>query len=111
MDGVPWYEWTSKDPEFKAQANEAKESVVDDLEQEAIKRAKDGSDTLLMFLLKGNKPEKYKERREQTNTINAYTAEDRDNAMIYELTLEEYVERNANGTLPPIPEIPELKIN
>jgi hypothetical protein len=35
---------------------------TDALEDEALRRAKDKSDTLLIFLLKARRPEKYKDR-------------------------------------------------
>ena len=57
-----WYKWIKTDPEFATKVENAKEEVTDGLEQVAITRAKGGSDTLLIFLLKGNRPEKYKER-------------------------------------------------
>jgi len=74
------YKWLEKDKEFGSRFEEAKETVTDDLEQEARRRAYEGidkgvywqgqlcdtikeySDTLLIFLLKGNRPEKYRER-------------------------------------------------
>lgn len=60
-----WYRWRTEDKQFDIGVQEAQEAVADDLEQEAIKRAKDGkSDTLLIFLLKGLRPEKYREHRE-----------------------------------------------
>ena len=57
-----WYKWIKTDPEFETKVENAKEEVTDGLEQVAITRAKGGSDTLLIFLLKGNRPDKYKER-------------------------------------------------
>lgn len=60
-----WYYWRTHDKEFDIAVREAEEEVADDLEQEAIKRAKEGkSDTLMIFLLKGLRPERYKDRRE-----------------------------------------------
>src|SRR5690606_8186693 len=57
------YNWLDSDPDFADAMEQAKEAVVDMLEQEAIKRATTGkSDTLLIFLLKGMKPEKYSDR-------------------------------------------------
>src|SRR4051812_38238547 len=53
--GVPrrtWYNWMESDGSFAALVFDACEHVSDELEEEAIARAKDGSDTLLMFLLK-----------------------------------------------------------
>jgi hypothetical protein len=77
------YEWRNDDPEFAKAWDEAVEAGLDDLEQEARRRAFEGvlephfyqgvecgyvrkySDTLLIFLLKGGRPEKYKDRVEQ----------------------------------------------
>jgi len=56
-----WYEWIEKDPAFAATVRDAKEDVADDLEGEAVKRAKDSSDTLLIFLLKSLRPDKFRE--------------------------------------------------
>ena len=38
------------------------ESAIEQLEAEAVRRAKDGSDQLLMFLLRARRPELYSER-------------------------------------------------
>lgn len=74
------YNWRKADPEFAKQWEEALERGADALEAEAVRRAHDGvekpvyqggklvgqvreySDQLLMFLLKGVKPDKYKDR-------------------------------------------------
>jgi hypothetical protein len=56
------YKARDHDPEFGALWDEAVESGTDALEDEAVKRAKNSSDTLLIFLLKGRRPEKFKER-------------------------------------------------
>ena len=73
------YEWRKSDAKFASKWDEAVEAGVEDLEEEARRRAFRGvdepvfykgeecglirkySDTLLIFLLKGNKPEKYRE--------------------------------------------------
>ena len=78
------YEWRTDDSEFKARWDAAIELGTDALEDEAMRRAKDGvdepvhykgervdtitkySDTLTIFLLKGRRPEKYRERFEHT---------------------------------------------
>lgn len=80
------YEWAKKDPGFAADFSHAREAVADMLEQEAIRRAcqginrpvyykgqkvdtnKEYSDTLLIFLLKGQKPEKYGDKVRQEIT-------------------------------------------
>jgi hypothetical protein len=53
--------WTA-DPAFAAQAEDAIEAGTDELEDVARQRAKDASDTLLIFLLKARRSEKYRER-------------------------------------------------
>ncbi len=76
------YDRRNNYPEFKALWEEAEKKAADFLESTAWKRATEGtekpvwykgeqvgteleySDGLLMFLLKGNKPEKFKERTE-----------------------------------------------
>lgn len=78
------YERRDKDPAFKADWDKAVELGTDALEDEGVRRAKDGvtkpvfykgmicggvqeySDTLLMFMLKGRRPEKFKDRNEVT---------------------------------------------
>jgi hypothetical protein len=75
------YLWLEKDPEYVEMFKSAREQAGDQLEQEARRRAIEGvpepvwyrgqivgevqkySDTLLIFLLKGAKPEKYAERK------------------------------------------------
>ena len=56
------YVWRAADPEFAAAWDDAIEAGTDALEDEALRRAKDKSDTLLIFLLKARRPEKYKDR-------------------------------------------------
>jgi hypothetical protein len=56
-----FYGWL-KDPEFKAAYEAAREEAIQVLEDEAIKRATiGGSDTLLIFLLKAARPQKYRD--------------------------------------------------
>lgn len=59
------YQWKREDPEFAQEWEDAYQNAVDGLEQSAWQRAqrrKDPSDTLLIFLLKGHRPERYKDR-------------------------------------------------
>ena len=74
------YEWRDEDADFEADWDRAKKLGLDALEDEATRRAFEGvdkpivyqgevtgtmkeySDTLLVFLLKGGKPDKYRER-------------------------------------------------
>jgi transposase-like protein len=78
------YDWLKKFPEYAQDFKEAQLIAADVLEDEALRRAALGweepvfyqgeqvatvrkySDTLLIFLLKGIKPEKYRDRTEHT---------------------------------------------
>jgi hypothetical protein len=81
--GRAWlYEYRKRDPSFDAAWERALDVAADALESEARRRAMEGtwepvfhqgdivggvrrySDSLLMFLLKGNKPDKFAERRQ-----------------------------------------------
>lgn len=99
------YEYRDKDEAFKAAWDEAVDISVEAMEKEARRRAVEGveepvfyqgdecgtirkySDTLLIFLLKAHKPEKYKERTQQDVNL-SYT----------EMTDDELIER-AKGLL------------
>lgn len=82
------YRWLDEDPEYREGFGLAKEDAADILEAEAKRRAVEGveeptgwykgepggyirrySDTLLIFLLKGLKPEVYRERLEVRGAI------------------------------------------
>lgn len=81
------YDWLDADPEYKARFQEAHRLATERLEEEARRRAVDGwvepvfykgervggirkySDTLLIFLLKGNNPEKFRERVEHSGVV------------------------------------------
>ena len=60
------YAWRNKDEQFKADWDDAVEQGTDLLEDVAVRRAKDHSDSLLIFLLKGRRKERYAERQEHT---------------------------------------------
>lgn len=86
------YEWRRDDPEFAAAWNEALDEAADTMEREAWRRAVEGtekpvfgsmgrglgsgevgrireySDTLLIFMLKAARPEKFRERTETRHT-------------------------------------------
>lgn len=82
------YVWLKKDPEYARDFAEAEQAAGEMLEREARRRAIEGvqepivyqgkvtatklvySDVLLMFLLKGAMPEKYRERQEIRGEIN-----------------------------------------
>lgn len=64
------YEWRAEDAEFKAQWEAAVESGTSVLEDIALERAKDKSDTLLIFLLKSRRPDVYAERKVIAGEVN-----------------------------------------
>ncbi len=66
-----WHKWTARYERFREAADEAFQTVGDLLEQEAIRRAYDGSDLLLIYLLNGYKPEKFRERQETNINVNS----------------------------------------
>lgn len=79
--------WRKEDEAFNEACMEAKQMAADVIEEEAHRRAIDGfdrpviyqgeitdtykdySDSLLTMLMKGNKPEKYKERTEHSGSV------------------------------------------
>jgi hypothetical protein len=88
--GVPrssHYEWLQTDPEYRKAYDDAEQQAIEGLEREARRRAIEGteepvfhqgqivggvrkySDTLLIFLLKGARPERYRERVDMTVDI------------------------------------------
>lgn len=50
-----------EDTSFKQRVDKAKETAIEHLEGYALERAKNGSDVLIMFLLKSLRPEKYRD--------------------------------------------------
>lgn len=58
--------WKHEDPDYADAFTDAREHGADALVEEAQRRAFAGSDTLLIFLLKGLRPETYRERFEHT---------------------------------------------
>lgn len=96
IDRRSHYDWLRSDPAYPDLFAEAEEQAIESLEQEARRRAVHGteepvfwkgeqvggvrkySDTLLIFLLKGARPERYRERfdvRQQLVTVDAVDAE------------------------------------
>jgi len=66
-----WYRWRQEDPAFYQLARDAEEAVADRLEAVAIKRATKAegpSDTLLIFLLKNLKRERFGDKTSLTIT-------------------------------------------
>ncbi len=56
------YAWLDQDPEFFQAYTKAKEVLADKLEEVCISRAIDKSDLLMIFSLKGLRPEKYADK-------------------------------------------------
>ena len=59
------YEWRKDDPKFAQQWEDAYQNAVDNLEETAWQRAQrrdNPSDTLLIFLLKGHRKERFAEK-------------------------------------------------
>lgn len=56
---MTYYRWRDEDPEFAAAVDEAIEEGTDVLEDIALRRAKKQSDTLVIFLLKARRRDKY----------------------------------------------------
>ncbi len=56
------YDWAASDPDYVLASRQAMEEAADVLEAIARKRAIVGSDTLLIFLLKSVRPEKFTQR-------------------------------------------------
>ena len=56
------YPWKANDPAFASDWDRALVLGAEALEDEARRRAKNGSDILLMFLLRALKPEKFRDR-------------------------------------------------
>ena len=61
IDRSTAYNHRRERPEFAARWKAAEDEACDELEQAALKRIKDGSDVLLIFMLKARRPEKYRE--------------------------------------------------
>ena len=55
-------DWMDACPAFSKAITESRELIADELESVAIERAKAKSDTLLMFLLKAYRPERFRDR-------------------------------------------------
>lgn len=55
------YRECDRNPQFAEQLRDAKAAAIERLEAAAYERAKNVSDTLLIFLLKSHKPELYRE--------------------------------------------------
>ena len=58
------YDWLEKHPKYKELYEEIREKFVDGLESVAINRAREKSDSLLMFLLKAERRDKYGDKND-----------------------------------------------
>lgn len=67
------YHWLRTDAVYAEAFEEAERSAITSLEDEARKRAIGGSDTLLIFLLKGLRPERYSDRQRITHGFESET--------------------------------------
>ena len=63
------YDWRQRDQGFRAQWDEALQDGIDVLEGEARRRALGGSDRLLEFLLRGQRPDVYRDPPAQQNVL------------------------------------------
>lgn len=70
------YEWRDEDDAFRAAWDNAVEAGTDRLEDIAFKRAAESSDTLLIFMLKGRRGEKYADRVKSENINRNYAVSD-----------------------------------
>ena len=69
IDRGTHYDWLRKDPEYVTAFAHAQEDAADTLEAVARNRAIQGSDLLTIFLLKGLRPERYRERYNVTGEM------------------------------------------
>ena len=56
------YAMRNKDQEFREDWDDAVEAGTDCLEDEAVRRARESSDVLLIFMLKARRPDRFRER-------------------------------------------------
>ncbi len=64
--GIPvatLYRWRNQDPEFAQAWRGAQDKLVEGLEREAFQRAANGSERMLIFLLRSYKPGTYNQRQ------------------------------------------------
>lgn len=62
------YNWKAKDEEFAKAWEEALECGIERLEDAAYNRALEGSDTLMIFLLKAKRPKVYSDKQRLEHT-------------------------------------------
>lgn len=66
------YDWLDEYPEFARMFAEVRQKFVDDLEAEAVRRALQGSDRLIEFLLRSHRPALYGQHITATASITNY---------------------------------------
>jgi hypothetical protein len=69
------YDWRERDPAFRAAWDDAVEEGTDALEDTAYQRAKESSDTLLIFTLKGRRPQKWADKHQHQIDARLVTAD------------------------------------
>jgi len=69
LDRSTVYRWRREDPEFRQAWTDANELGAYGMEDIARKRAAESSDVLLIFMLKGAFPEKYRENIHATGDV------------------------------------------
>ena len=62
------YDERQRDEQFALAWADVLEEATEELEQVAVRRAREGSDTLLIFLLKAHRPAKFRETIRQEHT-------------------------------------------
>jgi len=83
------YCWKNDDEAFAAECLDAIEQGTDRLEDEAIRRAvQGGSDTMLIFMLKGRRRDKWGDKQTITHSGEILTKEARDASVSAALTAD-----------------------
>jgi hypothetical protein len=77
------YKWRNEDPEFRDAWEAALDLGIDAMEDEAKRRAMASSDLLMIFLLKANRPDKYRDH--STVDINQTTRVSLDSLSVEDL--------------------------
>ena len=73
---VTWNDWTKNDEAFNEAVLEAQESIADNLEAAALKRAHEGSDALMVFLLKALRRNKFGSHVEVDHSVAVQRVQD-----------------------------------
>jgi predicted DNA binding protein len=63
------YQWREHDDAFMLAEQQARTTFADELEHEVVTRGRAGSDTLLIFMLKAVRPEKFRDRVDVRQTV------------------------------------------